>query len=54
MQRAAGRHGIRGAALLVLRLLEEGQDAVPVPALAAALAPIVIIGGVSRAYRPCR
>src|SRR5262249_40572970 len=34
---------IVGAALLVLRLLEEGQDPVPIPALAAALPPIVVI-----------
>src|SRR6185503_16765544 len=33
------------AALLVLGLAEEGQDAGPVPAFAAALAPAVVVGG---------
>jgi len=35
---------IVGAALLVLRLLEERQHRIPIPALAAALTPIVVIG----------
>src|SRR5207249_9110179 len=35
---------IVGAALLVLRLLEERQYRIPVPAFAAALAPAVVIG----------
>src|SRR5262245_32005986 len=35
---------IIGAALLVLGLLEKRQYRIPVPALAAALAPVVIIG----------
>jgi len=37
---------------LVLGLLEIRQHAVPIPALAAALAPQIIIGRVCRAYRP--
>src|SRR5947209_17774992 len=34
-----------GAALLVFGLLEERQHVLPIPALAAALPPIVVIGG---------
>ena len=44
LQRPADAVEIVGAALLVLGLLEERQDAIPVPALAAALAPAVVIG----------
>ena len=45
MQRTAGAVQFAVAAFLVLRLLEIGQDIVPVPALAATLAPVVIVGG---------
>ena len=44
VQRPAGAVELVGAALLVLRLLEERQHRIPVPALAAALAPAVVIG----------
>ncbi len=44
VQRSADAVEIVGAALLVLRLLEERQYRIPVPALAAALAPVVVIG----------
>ena len=44
VQRAADAVEIVGAALLVLRLLEERQHRIPVPALAAPLPPAVVIG----------
>ena len=43
VQRPADAVEIVGAALLVLRLLEERQHRIPVPAFAAALTPVVVI-----------
>src|SRR5262245_4507133 len=45
IERAADAVKFAGAALLVFRLLEVGQDARVVPALAAPLAPAIIIAG---------
>ena len=47
MQRAADAVEVIGAARLVLRLLEVGQDRIPVPALAAALAPFIVVAVVA-------
>ena len=44
VQRPARAVEVVGAALLVLGLLEERQYRIPIPALAAALAPAVVIG----------
>ncbi len=45
VERSADPVEFVGAALLVLRLFEKRQHVFPIPALAAALAPIVIVGG---------
>ena len=46
-QRAAGRVVVIGAARLVLGFLEVGENRIPVPADAAALAPLVVVGVVA-------
>ena len=46
-QRPAGAVEVVGAARIVLGALEVGQHRVVVPALAAALAPFVVVGGVA-------
>ncbi len=45
VERSADPVELVGAALLVLGLLEKRQDVFPIPALAAALSPIVVVGG---------
>jgi hypothetical protein len=47
LQGPAGTVKLVAAALVVLGFLEVGQDRVVVPAVAAALAPLVIVGGVA-------